>query len=252
MPRPPKAPPTPEDRQAALRLDYQLTVESIKLFADLRFRCLAFVTALIALTAAIANKDTPPGLAAGLGAIGLATTLGIVIYDLRNSQLYDAAIHRAKAIEAALGLIRAGELEDGGGLYSERPRFFDDQSWIAHVVEQRRRREQGIDLLPDTPPLMTLWQVPIKHDRGLALIYAGVLGGWVFLVCFGLMSIPAPKPEVGLLPRTITAWSLLAGLLTGLAVALRLGDLDRLRYKPKHMGWEPHKAPDASAPAAGP
>ena len=45
----------------------------------------------------------------------------------------------------------------------------------------------------------------VKHDHGLAFIYAGALGGWVYLIANGLTSLPAPpirlwlilSPELG-------------------------------------------------------
>ena len=87
---------------ATLRAEYQVAVDFIKVLTDIRFRCLAFVTA----TAAVANALLPgtgrPGLRIALGSLGFFTTVGIVVYELRNSQLYEAAIHRAKVLEKRL------------------------------------------------------------------------------------------------------------------------------------------------------
>ena len=87
-----------------LMADYQTTVDVVKLFSDIRFRCLAFVTAIITIANALIPGTGNPGTRIALGIVGLVATLGITIYDLRNSQLYDAAIHRAKDLERRLGL----------------------------------------------------------------------------------------------------------------------------------------------------
>lgn len=111
--------------QIALRADYQSTVDVIKLLSDIRFRCLAFVTAITAVANAVLPATVLPGTKFALGAVGFLTTFGIAIYELRNSQLYEAAIHRAKKLETHLKVLRASAKSAHAGLFNERPLYID-------------------------------------------------------------------------------------------------------------------------------
>jgi hypothetical protein len=102
-----QAVPSPPPSHDRLALDYQTTNEQINLLTDIRFRLLAWVTPVIALAVPLvigaASSVAPAPLStAGLGAMGFLLTLGIVLYDRRNSMLYDAHVHRAALIERAL------------------------------------------------------------------------------------------------------------------------------------------------------
>ena len=93
--------------QSHLRLDYEKTTDYIKLLTDIRFKLLAFTpvasgVSLAAIT--IFSNGQTEGFRLPVGILGLMATLGIVIYDLRNTELYDAAIMRAGQIEEDLGL----------------------------------------------------------------------------------------------------------------------------------------------------
>jgi hypothetical protein len=57
----------------------------------------------------------------GVGLLGLVASLGILLYELRNTQVYDYATRRAKHAEAALGLPSIHGGSGPGGLFSERP-----------------------------------------------------------------------------------------------------------------------------------
>lgn len=137
---------------ATLRAEYQVAVDFIKVLTDIRFRCLAFVTA----TAAVANALLPgagrPGLRIALGSLGFFTTVGIVVYELRNSQLYEAAIHRAKVLEKRLRG-DASSADSDKGLFNERPLYV--------------KRADDDD--NDKKTLMRFWLVPVKHDHGSLL-----------------------------------------------------------------------------------
>lgn len=150
-----------------LELDYQIAVDQFKMLADIRFKLLAFVPtiagAAIAFLTEIATHET----ALAVGLLGFIVTIGIIFYDIRNTQFYDAAIHRAKWLEALLELPVVTELEPVpieqqkesqasiGGLFNERPR-------------QKLKFFRMIDI----------W-----HDRGLGLVYGSALGGWVYIIC---------------------------------------------------------------------
>jgi hypothetical protein len=217
------------DRQAALRLDYQVTIDIIKLLTDIRFRCLVFVTAVIALSGVVLSATSVPAMRIGVGLVGVISTLGIAVYELRNSQLYEAAIHRAKALERAMNMTKAGLFEVEAGLFSERPAYAAKKTYRDYL----ERKKRGDLAENDEPALLVLWWVPIKHDRALGLIYSGAVGGWVFLLAYALMSLPAPAERWPVLPAS--AMALVAALLAvGCFVqfALRFWEHDKQRYKP--------------------
>jgi hypothetical protein len=99
------------DRSESLRLALlSETVGVWKQLVDVRFRLLALVPALplIAL-AASADKvgAASRGLRvclAGLALVGLVVTVGLYLYDQRNSELYDDLISRIRRIEYELGV----------------------------------------------------------------------------------------------------------------------------------------------------
>jgi hypothetical protein len=100
-PRLPQAPlpvlrpsPRPPERDQ-LALDYQSTNEQIKLLTDIRFRLLAFTPPLVGVASAILSVGlgpavVPPMLILSIAVFGFFATLGVILYDLRNSELYDA------------------------------------------------------------------------------------------------------------------------------------------------------------------
>ena len=159
-----------------LRLDYQQTTDMLRSLTDVRFKLLALVPTLSGAAVAVLGH---PGSAAELlaiGLLGLIATLGILLYELRNTQLSEYGMRRARQIEAQLGL---GALGSGagnaagpgaagpgaagpgaaGGLFSERP----------------------------TQTLRLVGLAPIDRDRGLALVYGAALAGWTYLVAWGAL-----------------------------------------------------------------
>jgi hypothetical protein len=179
-----KAPPDAHDDPVALQADYQSTVEVIKLLSDIRFRCLVFVTTVIALVNALVPGVGNHGTRITVGFVGFFTTLGIAVYELRNSQFYESAIHRAKVLERRLKRIKSGGISNQGGLFNERPPYVE------------KEYGESLSYQPDETELKGKWMrflfVRVKHDVGLALIYGAVLGGWVYIFVEGVLSIPAP------------------------------------------------------------
>ena len=86
-----------------------------------RFKLLAIVPTISGAAVAFLSRGRPAGELLAVGLIGLAATLGVVLYEVRNTQLYDYAVRRAKELEARLGagldLRRIGP----AGLFTERP-----------------------------------------------------------------------------------------------------------------------------------
>jgi len=132
-----------------LRLDYAQTTELLRGITDVRFRLLAIVPTLAGAAVAFMSRGRPAAELLAVGLLGLAATVGIVLYEVRNTQLYDYAIRRAKELEA--------RLDGTGGLFTDRP--------------GRDVRVFGLALA--------------GHERGLALVYGAAIAGWTYLVVWG-------------------------------------------------------------------
>ena len=132
------------------------------MLADVRFKLLAlipvlggavvFVLSHIGLKVGTSGSESIPILlvVAIVSLFGCFATLGITIYDQRNSELYNALIHRAKYLETAFCSTRApGGLKkiDIGGQFNERP---------------GKNRKLIFE---------------VGHDLGLSLIYSPLLYG---------------------------------------------------------------------------
>lgn len=136
--------------------EYESVTAAFWSLAEIRFKLLAFVPTISGLGVGLMTKDLEALRNAPLspllvGSLGLVVTIGIIFYDQRNSQIYNALTARAKTLES--------EILNGGGQFHARPsrtlRFFR---------------------------VATVW-----HDRGLALIYGSVVGAWVFPVACAAM-----------------------------------------------------------------
>jgi hypothetical protein len=148
-----------------LDLEYEQINENFRFLADVRFKLLALVptlggAAVFVLTRAGLETGGGQGSSTAelltvivVGLFGFIATLGITLYDQRNSELYNALIHRARHLEKEFGVPSApGGLKKTtvGGQFSERP------------GKQRR------------------FIFKAGHDFGLALIYGPLLGAWLF------------------------------------------------------------------------
>jgi len=173
--------------KVALRADYQTAVDMVKVLTDIRFRCLVFVTAVITVANALLPGTGDPVTRLMLGIVGFVATLGIAIYELRNSQLYESAIHRAKVLEDRLQLLPSTQIVHGGGLFTERPPYVEKSYWKDLTAEQRKQVVSDKSVR-----FMKFWFVPVKHDHGLALIYGVALGGWIYLITDGLLALSPP------------------------------------------------------------
>jgi hypothetical protein len=151
------------DDQAALsradwlRLEYQQTTDLLRTLTDVRFKLLALVPTLSGAAVAFMGRPTAPVQLLALGGLGLAATLGILVYDLRNSEIYDYAIQRAQQLETELQIAPSGDAAPGG-LFSDRP-----------------------------PGTIRLFGVTANRDRGFALVYSAALGGWTYLTVWGAL-----------------------------------------------------------------
>jgi hypothetical protein len=153
---------SPSDR---LELDYTMTADVFKALADIRFRLLALVPSVAGLGVALLG-DGRPTTQLGAGLLGLVATTGVLVYELRNSQLYNWSVHRARYLERRLGLPASALGVTQGGVFGERP--------------------------PATYRLAAVLRV--KHDHGLGLVYGAALGGWVWLTVRAALALLTALP----------------------------------------------------------
>lgn len=147
------------DADDALRLDYEQTTQLLRTLIDVRFRLLAFVPTITVAAVGLVGRPRPAAELLGVGVLGLLATLGIFIYELRNTQLHDALVRRAAELERQLGLRSALGASRPGGLFGELP--------------GRAVRLFGV--------------LPVGQDSGLALVYSTALAGWTYLTAWGVL-----------------------------------------------------------------
>jgi hypothetical protein len=188
---------------AELKMDYEQTLATWRMLVDLRFRLLAFVPAVAGVLVALGGRS-PSATSALVAALGLAALFGIIMYDLRNSQFHDAAIHRAKELEKALALYLLSDKGADGGLMNERPRD--------------RYRLAGVQV----------W-----HDRALFIVYAASAAG---LASVGVLGVLTDLSVPG-------AWRLLGvaavAVLAFVAVFFTLHKYDKQVVQPKPAALPP-------------
>src|ERR1019366_7031427 len=103
-----------------LPLDYEQTGLNFRMLADIRFRLLTLVPSLTGIGVALLQSATSPTSAA-VALLGLVATLGVIRYELRNTQLYDATMQRLRTLEGRLGFPATRRLSGLGGVHLERP-----------------------------------------------------------------------------------------------------------------------------------
>lgn len=173
------------------RLDYEQTTQLVRALTEVRFKLLAFVPTIAGAAIAFLSDPQNAGALLGVGLPGLTATLGIFVYELRNSQLYDAAVHRAKVLERRLEI-----------------RSVRDETILAGVFGERPGRSMRL-----------FGRAAVWHDRGLGLVYAAALAGWTYLVAWGalaLADLPGARNLAGLL-----------GVAAGVFVVYEVDRLDR-------------------------
>ena len=95
-------------RRDALEKEYGEVANTFRLLTDIRFKLLAFLPIAAAAAAALrsteANDSATAAARLGFSLFGLAVTIGLVGYNIRNDQLYNELVGRAAMIERELGL----------------------------------------------------------------------------------------------------------------------------------------------------
>ena len=148
------------DEADRLRLDYEQTTQLLRTLTDIRFKLLAFVPTISGAAVAFFGRPRRASELLAVGLLGLFATIGVLLYELRNAQLFDSVVHRASVLEERLGLVAVREAEPArGGLLAERPRRM----------------------------LTLVGMIVVRHVRGLGFVYGAALAGWTYLVVWGLM-----------------------------------------------------------------
>jgi hypothetical protein len=148
-----------EDPAGRFRLDYAQTTDLLRSVTDIRIKLIALVPTLSGLAIGLLSRHPSAPELLAVGGLGLVATLGIAVYELRNTQLYDYAVYRATVLEGEIGQVSIFNPPQPGGLYRERP---------------------GHDL-------RVLGLATAGHERGLALVYAAAIAGWTYLVAWGAL-----------------------------------------------------------------
>jgi hypothetical protein len=133
----------------ALRLDYEQTTQLMRTLTDIRFKLLAFVPTIAGAAVGLLGSGSSAAELLSVGFLGLSATFGVLLYELRNSELYDSIIERAVDLEQKLGL----------GLLTHRA--------------QKRATLFGL--------------VSARHERGVGLVYGAALAGWTYLFVWGAL-----------------------------------------------------------------
>jgi hypothetical protein len=156
------------DADDRLRLDYEQTTTYLRTLIDVRFRLLAFVPTVTGVAVAVIGRPRPAAELLGVGILGLLATLGIFVYELRNTQISGTLIRRAAELERQLQVPSSLGTQSYGGLYTERP---------------------GVNV-------QLLGFLPVSHGLGLALVYSAAIAGWSYLVAWGaLAAVDAPEAQ---------------------------------------------------------
>jgi hypothetical protein len=136
------------EREEKLKLDYTETAKYFHALADVRFKLLALVPLITGAAVGVLQTQKLE-LVIPVSIFGLLVTVGVIFYDQRNSQIYNAMQRRAKSLEALLKFDTVSGRFRYGGAFLDRP--------------ERKLRFFGF----------VMW-----HDRGLAIVYAAVFAAW--------------------------------------------------------------------------
>lgn len=159
-----------------LRLDYDRTADLLKTLTDVRFKLLGLVPTVTGTAIGLLGHPRTAAELLGVGVLGLAATTGILLYELRNTELYVYAVARAAELEEALEL-------PSGGLYRRRPHGNGHDTGLSLVY--------GAALGGWT--YLVAWGGLRALDAGRPRVVGGVIG-----LCVGLL-------VVGALVRVTTA-----------------------------------------------
>jgi hypothetical protein len=214
-------------------LEYTQINENFRFLAEIRFKLLALVPALggagifvhtnagLDASQPAASSDYRLAVVLFVSLIGFLATLGITLYDQRNSELYNALIHRAKWLESKFDVSSApGGLRESeyGGQFSERPR---KSRWLIFHA---------------------------GHDLALALIYGPVLGAWLLPAIYAGLLLARVENVWALF--TATAAAMVGGaIFSGWLVVLDRQEMKRYRQEMERYKLAAGKSDSNTSPS---
>jgi hypothetical protein len=154
------------DENRNFQLDYEQTTAYFHALAETRFKLLALLPIASGTALIVLDPNTRAPLTLAVGLLGFLASFGLLVYDQRNTELYDRMQRRAKILEAELGFVPYLD-EDDKKEWSLGPA---DVKLVGGAFLDRPRRGRKFYGLP-------LW-----HDFGLALVYSATLAGWAYLI----------------------------------------------------------------------
>ncbi|MBV9681753.1 MAG: hypothetical protein JO046_08170 [Solirubrobacterales bacterium] len=179
------------DADERLRLDYEQTTGQISALTDVRFKLLGIVPTIALAAVGIGGAHPSTGGLVALGLLGLVATVGILIYELRNTETLAAALYHARDLARLLGLhVALGRNEPEG---------------VITPAEHRHR---------------LFGAVTVGRDQALGLVYGAAIGGWSYLLIWGVLR--------GLHVSGARAIGGVAGACCGVAVVFEVGRISGL------------------------
>jgi hypothetical protein len=176
-----------------IKVDYEQTLATYRMLADIRFKLLAFVPTISGAAIALLSSKTAqthPQTTLVISLLGFLVTLGIAFYDQRNSEIHDQMVSRAGFLERVL---QFPVLHGREGHMRQRPK---SSRYLFNIYR--------------------IW-----HDRALAIIYGTVLGAWLFPFCYALFSVVGGA-------RQSAAWT--SAVIAGLAAMAFIAEFHRLEH----------------------
>src|SRR5919197_47659 len=95
------------DADDRLRLDYEQTTDRYRTLVDIRFKLLAIVPTICGIAVGLLGRPHSAAELLAVGLIGLAATLGIFFYELRNTEIHVGVVHE-RAFALVYGAALAG------------------------------------------------------------------------------------------------------------------------------------------------
>lgn len=194
-----------------LKLDYEKTTQYFHELAATRFKLLAIVPVVTGAAIGLLLRAKNPEMILAIGLLGFFVTIGILFYDQRNTQLYDAMQIRAKGLEVLL------EFEPINNLISSD--------------KERRKWNYGGAFLDRPKRSLKFYGILMWHDRGLAIIYSAAIGGWAFLITNAILQL-SEAGSILLIWLQVTLPILIA-VLTFLQIKRFDNPTDRIKKLPK-------------------
>ena len=88
-----------------LKTDYEVANSYYAMLADIRLKLIAVIPTITGVGVLfLSRSDITPETAVAASLLGLLATFGVILYDLRNTHLYDAVQQRLQVTEWRLGL----------------------------------------------------------------------------------------------------------------------------------------------------